>query len=224
LPNRGKAIVNSPLPIYDQEPTMVAKDDALSKEKEIDKLMALISLSFKKIYKPTNNNLITSSDTSRENHNNTPRINKGTQYDNQMAINVAGARENVGIQVVQQSRIQCYNCKEYGRVAKECQKPKQAKDAAYHKEKMLLYQELEAHYLFMAQIQEVTSDAADNSGPIFDTEPLQKVQPDNDEYNVFANDRQHPEQPKYVNDTYLNEQGDTNILTDSLDMGTNGEE
>ncbi|GKA09958.1 zinc finger, CCHC-type containing protein [Tanacetum coccineum] len=34
--------------------------------------------------------------------------------------------------------------------------------------------ELEAHYMYMAQIQEVTPDAADNSGPILDTEPLQK--------------------------------------------------
>nr|GFC05719.1 hypothetical protein [Tanacetum cinerariifolium] len=55
--NRGKAIVNSPQPIYDQEPSMVAEDDETSQDKEIDKLMALISLSFKKIYKPTNNNL-----------------------------------------------------------------------------------------------------------------------------------------------------------------------
>nr|GFA80538.1 hypothetical protein [Tanacetum cinerariifolium] len=55
--NRGKAIVNSPLPIYDEEPSMVVEDDEISKDKEIDKLMALISVSFKKIYKPTNNNL-----------------------------------------------------------------------------------------------------------------------------------------------------------------------
>ncbi|GJX65673.1 hypothetical protein Tco_0300016 [Tanacetum coccineum] len=48
--NRGKATVNSPPPTYDQEPAMVIKDDEMSKEKEIDKLMALISLSFKKIY------------------------------------------------------------------------------------------------------------------------------------------------------------------------------
>ncbi|GKE44247.1 hypothetical protein Tco_1471531 [Tanacetum coccineum] len=41
--NRGKTILNSPPPTYDQEPTMVAKDDKMSKEKEIDKLMALIS-------------------------------------------------------------------------------------------------------------------------------------------------------------------------------------
>ncbi|GKA94778.1 hypothetical protein Tco_0816816 [Tanacetum coccineum] len=44
--NRGKAIVNSPPPTYDQEPAMVIKDDKMSKEKDIDKLMALISLSF----------------------------------------------------------------------------------------------------------------------------------------------------------------------------------
>ncbi|GJY59519.1 hypothetical protein Tco_0459411 [Tanacetum coccineum] len=208
--NKGKAIVNSPPPTYDQEPKMVAKDDALSKEKEIDKLMALISQSFNKIHKPTNNNLRTSSNTSRANQDNTPTINRGTGYDNQMAFNAAEARENI----------------------------------AYHKEKMLLYkqeeagfqlnaeqadwrddtndepkdQELEAHYLYMAQIQEVTPDAADNSGPIFDAEPLQKVQNDDDNYNVFANYKEHPEQPESVNVTYPDKQGDTNITTDSLDM------
>ncbi|GJX06229.1 retrovirus-related pol polyprotein from transposon TNT 1-94 [Tanacetum coccineum] len=213
--NRGKAIVNSPPPTYDQEPTMVTEDNEMSKENKIDKLMALISLSFKKIYRPTNNNLRTSSNTSRANQENTPRINKGTRYDNQRVVNVAGARENV----------------------------------AYHKEKMLLSkqkeagfqlnveqadwkddtddepedQELEAHYMYMAQIQEVTPDAADNSGPIFDAEPLQKVQHDNDNYNVFYNDKEHPKQPKSVNDTYLEEQGDTNITIDSLDMSTNRE-
>ncbi|GKF30403.1 hypothetical protein Tco_0100201, partial [Tanacetum coccineum] len=45
--NKGKAIVNS---TYDQEPNMEIKDDEMSKGKEIDKLMALIFLSFKKIY------------------------------------------------------------------------------------------------------------------------------------------------------------------------------
>ncbi|GKE72531.1 hypothetical protein Tco_1534572, partial [Tanacetum coccineum] len=93
--NRGKAIFNSPPPIYDQEPTMVAKDDEISKDKEIEKLMALISLSFKKIYKPTNNNFRTSSNTSRANQDNTLRINRGTGYDNQRVVNVARARENV---------------------------------------------------------------------------------------------------------------------------------
>ncbi|GJY76159.1 hypothetical protein Tco_0481275 [Tanacetum coccineum] len=106
--------------------------------------MALISLSFKKIYKPTNNNLRTSSNTSRANQDNSPRINRGTGYDNQRAVNVVGARENVGTSVVQKSGIQCYNCKEYRHVSRECQKPKRVKDAAYHKEKMLLCKQEEA--------------------------------------------------------------------------------
>nr|GEW00232.1 hypothetical protein [Tanacetum cinerariifolium] len=84
-------------------------------------------------------------------------------------------------------------------------------------------QELEAHYMYMARIQEFTPDAADNSGPIFDTEPLHKVHNDNDNYNAFANDKEHPEQPESVNDTYVEEQADTNITIDSLDMSTNGE-
>nr|GFC06563.1 hypothetical protein [Tanacetum cinerariifolium] len=64
-------------------------------DKEIDKLMALISLSFKKIYKPTNNNFRTSSNTSRANQDNSPRTNRSTGYENQRIGNVAGARETV---------------------------------------------------------------------------------------------------------------------------------
>nr|GEY93308.1 hypothetical protein [Tanacetum cinerariifolium] len=203
--SRGKAIVNSPLPTYDQEHEIVAEDDALSNEKEIDKLMELISLSFKKIYKPTNNNLRTSSNTSRANQDNTPRIKKGTGYDNQRVVNVAEARENVGTQVVQQSGIQCYNCKEYRHVAKE-------------------YQELEAHYLYMTYIQEVTLDSVDKFRPIFNVESLQQVQNDDKNYNVFVNDREHPEQLESVNATHLKEHGDTNITIDPLDMSINGGE
>nr|GEY93351.1 hypothetical protein [Tanacetum cinerariifolium] len=175
--NRGKSIVNSPPPIYDQKPSMVAEADEMSKDKEIDKLVALISLSFKKIYKPTNNNLRTSSNTSRANQDNSPRINRA--------------------------------------LARECQKPKRPKHAAYHKKKMLLCkqveagfqlnaeqadwrddiddepedQELEAHYMYMAQIQEVTLDAADNSRPIFDTEPLQHIDQNDDDDDALANER-----------------------------------
>nr|GEY12002.1 hypothetical protein [Tanacetum cinerariifolium] len=108
--NKGKEIANSHPPTYDHVPKAVADDEASSKEKEIDKLMALILMSFKKIYKPTNNNLRTSSDTK-----NTDDIND---------------------------------------------EPK--------------YQELEAHYMYMVKIQEVIPDAANNSGPIFDTEPLER--------------------------------------------------
>nr|GFB35728.1 hypothetical protein [Tanacetum cinerariifolium] len=110
---REKEMVNSPQLIYDQEPSMVDDDEDTSKEKEIDKLMALISLS-----------------------------NAG--YEGQRSATVAGARETVGSSMVQKSGIQCYNCKEYGHVARECQKPKSAKDAAYHREKMLLCKQEEA--------------------------------------------------------------------------------
>nr|GFC39790.1 hypothetical protein [Tanacetum cinerariifolium] len=142
---REKAIVNSPQPIYAQEPSMVDDDDdETSKEMEIDKLMALISLSFKKIYKPTNNNLRTSSNTSRANQDNSPRIHRNAGYEGQRSGTVAGARETVGSSMVQKYEIQCYNCKEYRHVARECQKPKRAKDAAYHREKMLLCKQEEA--------------------------------------------------------------------------------
>nr|GFB50000.1 hypothetical protein [Tanacetum cinerariifolium] len=201
---------------------MVAKDDETSKEKEIDKLIGLISLSFKKIYKPTNNNLQTSSNTSRANQDNSPRINRRDGYENQRFGNVARVRETVGSTVVQKFRIQCYNCKGFGHVVRECQKPKRAKDAAYHREKMMLYEELEAHYMYMAQLQEVSPDAAD-SGPIFDDEPLQKVLND-DHYNVFAIESEHPEQSESVHDTYPIEQDAHNMIIDSLDMSYNREE
>nr|GEX41572.1 hypothetical protein [Tanacetum cinerariifolium] len=134
--NRGKSILNSPSPIYDQEPSMVAEDDEMSKDKEIDKLVALISLSFKKIYKPTNNNLRTSSNTSRANQDNSLRINRGEEAGIQLNAEQADWRDDTD---------------------------DESED-----------QELEAHYMYMAQIQEVSPDAAD-SGLIFDTKPMQKL-------------------------------------------------
>ncbi|GJS16357.1 retrovirus-related pol polyprotein from transposon TNT 1-94, partial [Tanacetum coccineum] len=205
--NRDKAIVNSPPPTYDQEPTMVAEDDEMSKEKEIDKLMVLISISFKKMYKPTNNNLRTSLNTSRANQDNTSRINSGTGYDNQRVVNVAGAKENVGTRVVQQSKIQCYNCKEYGHVAREYQKPKRAKDEACHKEKMLLCKQGEAGFQLNAEQDDWRDDT--------DDEP--------DDQELEAHYIEHPEQSESVIDTYLEEQGVTNITIDSLNMSTNEE-
>nr|GEW22318.1 hypothetical protein [Tanacetum cinerariifolium] len=154
---------------------MVAKDDEMSKDKEIDKLMALISLSFKKIYKPTNNNLKTSSNTSRANQDNTQRINREQ----------ADWRDDIDDELGDK--------------------------------------ELKAHYMYMARIQEVTPDAANDSRPIFDTEPLQKV-PNNDNYNVFAIESEHSEQHKSVNDTYPVEQDEHNVIIDSLDMSYDREQ
>nr|GFC86817.1 hypothetical protein [Tanacetum cinerariifolium] len=114
---------------------MVAEDVETSKDKEIDKLMALISLSFKKIYKHTNNNLRTSSNTSRVNKDNSLRINRSTGYENQRIGNVVGARETV-----------------------------EQADWRDNTDDESEDQELKAHYMYMAQIQEVSPDATD-SGP-----------------------------------------------------------
>nr|GEV71128.1 hypothetical protein [Tanacetum cinerariifolium] len=206
--NRGKAIVNSPPPIYDQEPSMVAKDDEMSKDKEIDKLMALISLSFKKIYKPTNNNLQTLLNTSRANQDNPPRINRGTGYDNQRLGNVVRARENVAYH-----REKMPLCKQEEAGIQLNAEQADWRDDTDDESKD---QELEAHYMYMAQIQEVSLDAAD-FGPIFDAEPLQKVSNDY-HYNVFAIESEHLEQYKSVHDTYPIEQDKHNVIIDSLDM------
>ncbi|GKF07232.1 hypothetical protein Tco_0041456, partial [Tanacetum coccineum] len=72
--------------------------------------------------------------------------------------------------------------------------------------------------MYIAQIQEVTPDPVVNSGPIFDDEPMHKVQNNNDNYNVFAMENEHFEQPESSNDIYLAEHGDTNITIDSLDI------
>nr|GEV03607.1 hypothetical protein [Tanacetum cinerariifolium] len=140
------------------------------RDKDMQKNLALIAKYFKKIYKPTNNNLRTSSNSRNENVDTSLRS-----------------------PVLQQSGIQCFNCKEFGHLAKECRKPKRVKDSAYHKEKMLRCkqaeqgvplqaeqydwladtdeevdeQELEAHYSYMAKIQEVpTADSGTDSKPL----------------------------------------------------------
>nr|GFB33348.1 hypothetical protein [Tanacetum cinerariifolium] len=158
--------------------------------------LALIAKYFKKIYKPTNNNLRTSSNSKNKNVDTTLRFknnNQSGKFGNQRIVNVAPVRENVGSQVVQQSRIQCFKFREYGHFAKEYRKPKRVKDFAYHKEKMLLCkqaeqgvplqaeqydwledtdeevdkQELEAHYSYMEKIQEVpTADSGTDSEPV----------------------------------------------------------
>ncbi|GJY15449.1 retrovirus-related pol polyprotein from transposon TNT 1-94 [Tanacetum coccineum] len=142
-----------------------------------------LSLSFKKIYKPTNNNLRTSSNTSRANQDNTPRINRDTGYDNQTVVNVAGASKNVGTPVVQQSGIQCYNCKEYRHLNAEQADWRDDTDDEPED------QELETHYLYMAHIQEVTPDAADNSGPILDAEPFYDREHDDQDDDDLAKER-----------------------------------
>nr|GEU72295.1 retrotransposon protein, putative, Ty1-copia subclass [Tanacetum cinerariifolium] len=210
-------------------------------DKDMQKNLALIAKYFKKIYKPTNNNLETSSNSKNKNVETSPWYKNDDhfgQFGTQRIVNVAGTQEKVGSHVVQKTRIQCFNCKEYGHFAKECRKPKRVKDSTYHKEKMLLCkqaeqgvslqaeqydwlvdrdeevdeQELEAHYCYMAKIQEVPN--ADSST---DSEPADQVQ-NNAGFNVFGNALQHSEQSELVSNTCLVETDDSNVTHDSPDI------
>ncbi|GJR52595.1 hypothetical protein Tco_1403116 [Tanacetum coccineum] len=76
-------------------------------------------------------------------------------------------------------------------------------------------QELEAHYSYMAKIQEVP-----NADSGTDAEPLEQVHYDTD-HNVFANDLQHFEQSESIRNTCAVETGDSNVIPDSPDMCDN---
>ncbi|GJS52421.1 retrovirus-related pol polyprotein from transposon TNT 1-94 [Tanacetum coccineum] len=242
--HKGKEIAKPITPPSESASEEDSDPEQAQKDKEMQKNLALIAKYFKKLYKPTNNNLRTSSNTRNKNVDTTPRYkndNQSGQFGNQRTMTIAGARETVGGQVVQQSGIQCFNCKEFGHFAKECRKPKWVKDSTYHKEKMLLCkqaekgvqlqaeqsdwladtdeeideQELEAHYSYMAKIQEVP-----NADSGTDSEPLEQVQYDTG-YNVFANEIQHSEQSESISNTCVVEMVDSNVIPDSPDMCDN---
>nr|GEW79157.1 integrase, catalytic region, zinc finger, CCHC-type, peptidase aspartic, catalytic [Tanacetum cinerariifolium] len=85
--------------------------------------------------------------------------NQTGQFRNQMTVNVAEAKKTVGSQVVEQTSIQCFNCKEF-----------EQSDWLADTDEEIDEHELEAHYSFMAKIQEVPTP---NSGT--DTEPLKQT-------------------------------------------------
>ncbi|GJT34780.1 retrovirus-related pol polyprotein from transposon TNT 1-94 [Tanacetum coccineum] len=214
--HKGKEIVK---PVTPQSESVSEEDsdpEQAQRDKDMQKNLALLAKYFKRLYKPTNNNLRTSSNSRNKTEDTTPRYNNDNQsgqFGNQRTMTVAGTRETVGSPVVQQTGIQCFNCKGFGHYAKECRKPKRVKDYSYHKEKMMMCkqaeqgvplqaeqadwladtdeeideQELEAHYSFMAKIQEVLPEESSSTD-----QPLEQVQ-NHDENNVFANERQHSE-------------------------------
>ncbi|GJX81780.1 hypothetical protein Tco_0331261 [Tanacetum coccineum] len=71
-------------------------------------------------------------------------------------------------------------------------------------------QKLEAHYSYMVSPEESSSTS----------QPLEQVQ-NHDENDVFANVRRHSEQPESINDTYVLEKDDSDVIPDSSNICTN---
>nr|GEX63915.1 hypothetical protein [Tanacetum cinerariifolium] len=204
--HKGKEIAKPITPPSETSSEEDSDPKQAQRDKDMHKNLDLIAKYFKKIYKPTINNLRTSSNSRNKNVDTTPRFkndNQSGQFWNQRTVNVARARENVGSLVVQQSGIQCFNCREFRHVAKECRKPKRVKDSAYHKEKMLLCKQAEQGVPFQAEHT--------------DSEPVEQVQNDA-RYNVFTNDLQQSKQSESVSNTCLVETDDSNVIPDSPDM------
>nr|GEZ32471.1 hypothetical protein [Tanacetum cinerariifolium] len=163
--HKGKEIAK---PIMPPSKTAFKEDNDLEQaqmDKDMKKNLARIAKYFKKIYKPTNNNLKTSSNSKNKNVDMTSRL--------------TIILDSLGIKG-----------REFRHFAKEWRKLKKVKDSAYHKEKMLLYkqaeqgvpiqaeqydwlsdtdeevdeQELEAHYSYMAKIQEVPTAKTGTEG------------------------------------------------------------
>nr|GEY34055.1 hypothetical protein [Tanacetum cinerariifolium] len=210
--HKGKEIAKLITPPSETAFEKDSDPEQAQRDKDMQKNLVFIAKYFKKIYKPTNNNLRTSSKSKNKNVDTTPRYKNddhSRQFGTQRTVNVDAARENVG-----------------------------SKDSVYHKEKMLLCkqaeqgvslqakqydwladmdeevdeQELEAHYSYMAKIQEVpTADSGT------DSDPVEQVQNEAG-YNVFANHLQHSEQSESVSNTCLMETDDSNVTPDSPDM------
>ncbi|GJV85632.1 hypothetical protein Tco_1525530 [Tanacetum coccineum] len=129
--------------------TQTSKEDSdpehAQRDKDMQNSITLISKYFTKIYKPTNNNLKTSSNSRNKNMDSTPRTENDRytgQFGNQRKVTFAGAREIVGNQDTDEE---------------------------------LDEKELEAHYSFTAKIQEVPHVTDDNSGPTYDTYPFNVI-------------------------------------------------
>nr|GEX79448.1 integrase, catalytic region, zinc finger, CCHC-type, peptidase aspartic, catalytic [Tanacetum cinerariifolium] len=198
--HKGKEIAKTITPLSESASKEENDLEQAQRDKDVQNNLALIAKYFKKIYKPTNNNLRTSSNFINKNVDTSPRYKNDKQtrqFRNQRTMTVAGTRETIGSQVVQQTGIQCFNFKKFRHFAKERKKPKRPKDYTYHKEMMLLCkqaekgvplkaghddwledtdeeineQELEAHYSFMKKIREVLPVESRSN-----VEPLEKIE------------------------------------------------
>ncbi|GJS92155.1 hypothetical protein Tco_0774791 [Tanacetum coccineum] len=155
---KGKEIAKPITPPSESTSEEDSDLEQAQRNKDMQKNLALIAIYFKKIYKPTNNNLKTSSNTRNKNVDTNPRYkneNQTGQFRNQRAINVARARETVGGPVV--------------------------KDSTYHKEKMLLCKQAEKG----VQLQAEQSDWLADTDEEIDEQELEAHYMETDDRNVI---------------------------------------
>ncbi|GJS63286.1 hypothetical protein Tco_0677850 [Tanacetum coccineum] len=172
---KGKEIAKPITSLFESASKEDSDTEQAQRDKDMQKNLALIAKYFKKIYKPTNNNLRTSLNSRNKNVDTFPR---------------QSAEKGVPLQAEQADWLE-------------------------DTDEEIDEQELEAHYSYMAKIQEVPTAVSGT-----DTEPLEKVQYDA-EYNVFANKRQHSEQLESINNTCVVEKVDSNVISNSPDMCNN---
>nr|GEW88653.1 hypothetical protein [Tanacetum cinerariifolium] len=187
---KGKEITKPITPPSESAPKEDSDPEQAQRDKDMQKNLALISKYFKRIYKPTNNNLRTSSNSRNKNVDTTPRKPKRVKdftYHKENMLLCKQAKKGVSLQVEQYDWLADTN-------------------------KKIDEHELEAHYNYMTKIQEVpTADSGT------DSDPLEQVQNDT-RYNVFANDLKHSEQSESISNTCLVETNDSNVIPDSPDM------
>ncbi|GJR60384.1 hypothetical protein Tco_1502546 [Tanacetum coccineum] len=133
----------------------------------------------------------------------TSMTNQTDSLGNQRAEMLFGARDTVVGQVCMQSAEKCVQL--------------QAEQSNWlaNTDEEIDEQELEAHYSYMAKIQEVP-----NADSGTDTEPLEQVQIDT-ENDVFANEIQHFEQSESISNTCVVKTDDSNVIPNSPDMCDN---
>ncbi|GJZ03363.1 hypothetical protein Tco_0536638 [Tanacetum coccineum] len=101
---KGKEIAKPITPPFESASKEDSDPEQAQRDKDMHKNLALIAKYIKKIYKPTNNNLKTSSNSRNKNVDTSPRFvkdNQTGQFGNQRTVTVAEARETIGNQVVQ---------------------------------------------------------------------------------------------------------------------------
>nr|GEV34847.1 hypothetical protein [Tanacetum cinerariifolium] len=96
---QGKEIANPITPPSETASEEDSDPEQAKRDKDMQKNLSLNAKYFKKIFKPTNNNLKTSLNSRNKNVDTTPRYkndNQFRQFRNQRTVNVARARENIG--------------------------------------------------------------------------------------------------------------------------------